>query len=194
MSNDTIDPAGKEASNHRDVAETPSFGAAFPAKRISTALVWDDLVLAAPVREQIVELENWLRHSRTLMEGWGMANRLRPGYRALFYGAPGTGKKLTAMLLGKATGRDTYRIDLAAVISKYIGETEKNLDALFDEAATNAIGSCSSTRPMRYSASGLQCKDTNDRYANQQISYLLQRIEDFPGLVILASQYPRQSR
>jgi SpoVK/Ycf46/Vps4 family AAA+-type ATPase len=155
---------------------------------VSTALEWDDLILHQSVRERIGELENWLRHGRTLMEDWGMAGRLRPGYRALFHGPPGTGKTLTATLLGKATGRDVYRVDLSTVVSKYIGETEKNLAALFDQARHRDwilfFDEADALFGKRTSV-----KDAHDRYANQEISYLLQRVEDFEGLVILATNF-----
>ena len=169
-------------------AEAPAFGAAFPARRISTVLDWDDLILAPAVRGQITELENWVRHGRTLMGEWGMAGRLRPGYRVLFHGPPGTGKTLTATLLGNSTGREVYRVDLSTVVSKYIGETEKNLAALFDRAGNRDwILFFDEADALFGKRTGV--KDAHDRYANQEVSYLLQRVEDFDGLVILASNF-----
>ncbi|MNZ34873.1 ATP-dependent zinc metalloprotease FtsH 1 [compost metagenome] len=169
-------------------AQAPAFGTRFPARRIATALDWDDLVLEAEVQQRIAELEHWVRHSRTLMHDWAMAGRLRPGYRVLFHGPPGTGKTLTATLLGKATGRDVYRVDLSTVVSKYIGETEKNLAALFDQARNRDwilfFDEADALFGKRTSV-----KDAHDRYANQEISYLLQRVEEFDGLVILASNF-----
>ncbi|MCY1295776.1 ATP-dependent zinc metalloprotease FtsH [compost metagenome] len=169
-------------------AQAPAFGAGFPARRIGTALGWDDLVLEAEVQQRIAELEHWVRHHRTLMHDWGMAGRLRPGYRVLFHGPPGTGKTLTATLLGKATSREVYRVDLSSVVSKYIGETEKNLAALFDQARNREwilfFDEADALFGKRTSV-----KDAHDRYANQEISYLLQRVEEFDGLVILASNF-----
>ena len=120
------------------------------------------------------------------MRDWNMAARLRPGHRALFHGPPGTGKTLTAALLGKTCGRDVYRVDLSLVVSKYIGETEKNLSRVFDRAqrqdwivffdeADALFGKRTETR------------DAHDRYANQEVAYLLQRLETFDGVVVLAS-------
>jgi len=103
----------------------PNFGANFPARHIETQLDWKDLVLHPGTRRQIEEIETWIRHGPTLMNEWAMASKLRPGYRALFYGAPGTGKTMTASVLGKATGREVYKVDLSLVVSKYIGETER---------------------------------------------------------------------
>ncbi|CDF83969.1 AAA superfamily ATPase [Pseudomonas knackmussii B13] len=169
-------------------AQAPAFGAGFPARRIGTALDWDDLILETEVQQRIAELEQWVRHHRTLMHDWGMAGRLRPGYRVLFHGPPGTGKTLTATLLGKATGREVYRVDLSSVVSKYIGETEKNLAALFDQARNREwilfFDEADALFGKRTSV-----KDAHDRYANQEISYLLQRVEEFDGLVILASNF-----
>jgi AAA+ superfamily predicted ATPase len=164
----------------------PDFGASFPARYIETQLTWDDLVLHPGTRKQIEELETWLQHGETLMNDWAMAPKLRPGYRSLFYGPPGTGKTMTACLLGKFTGRDVYKVDLALIVSKYIGETEKNLSKVFDQAqhkgwilffdeADALFGKRSET------------KDAHDRYANQEVSFLLQRIETFDGIAILAS-------
>ncbi len=101
----------------------------FPAEHIETEMEWDDLVLHPNTLRQIREIEKWITHNDTLMSEW-----LKPGYRALFYGPSGTGKTLTATLLGKYTDKDVFRIDLLRVISKYIGETEKNLSGLFAKA------------------------------------------------------------
>ncbi len=112
--------------------------------------------------------------------------RTRASYCCLFIGPPGTGKKLTASVIGNELGRDVYRIDLSMVISKYIGETEKNLSGIFDKAenknwilffdeADALFGKRTSVR------------DAHDKYVNQEISYLLQKIETHDGLVILAA-------
>jgi adenylate kinase family enzyme len=158
----------------------------FPAQRITTAYEWSDLVLDEAAAAEVADILTWQKHERALMDGWQLARRLKPGYRVLFYGPPGTGKTLTASLLGKMTGLPVYRIDLSKVVSKWIGETEKNLAALFDRAEQGGVilffdeaDSLFGRRTETHSA--------NDRAANQQIAYLLQRIEDFPGLVILAS-------
>ncbi|CAK0757041.1 ATPase family associated with various cellular activities (AAA) [Gammaproteobacteria bacterium] len=166
----------------------PAFGAHFPAHLIETRLEWGDLVLHPGTRRQIEEIETWIRHGNTLMEDWGMAAKLRPGFRSLFYGPPGTGKTMTACLLGKATGRPVYKVDLSLVVSKYIGETEKNLAKVFDQAehrgwilffdeADALFGKRSET------------KDAHDRYANQETAFLLQRLETFDGIAILASNF-----
>jgi len=164
----------------------PDFGANFPARHISTHLDWKDLVLHPGTRRQIEEIETWIRHGATLMNEWGMAEKIRPGYRALFYGAPGTGKTMTASILGKATGREVYKVDLSLVVSKYIGETEKNLAKIFDQAEhKNWILFFDEADALFGKRS--ETKDAHDRYANQEVSFLLQRIESFDGIAILAS-------
>ena len=167
-------------------ARKPNFSPEFPAKLLATKMGWSDLVLSRQVQSQLKEIETWILHQEMLMKEWGMEKILKPGYKSLFYGPPGTGKTTTAALLGKKTKRDVYRIDLSQMISKYIGETEKNLAKVFDRAenkewilffdeADALFGKRTSTN------------SSHDRFANQQVSFLLQRIEDFNGLVILAT-------
>lgn len=164
----------------------PHFSMSFPAKKISTDLSWDDLVINDELREQINELLDWVKYNDQLMQDWGMKNRLRKGYRTLFYGPPGTGKTFTAGLLGKYTGKDVYKIDLSMVVSKYIGETEKNLELLFARAEDKGwilfFDEADSLFGKRTNV-----RDAHDKYANQEVSYLLQRIEDYNGLIILAT-------
>lgn len=115
-----------------------------------------------------------------------MGKKIKPGYRALFYGTPGTGKTLTATPLGKHTGKDVFRIDLSRVVSKYIGETEKNLSRLFDKAENkNWILFFDEADALFGKRTDI--RDAHDKYANQEVAYLLQRIESYNGLVILAS-------
>jgi AAA+ superfamily predicted ATPase len=164
----------------------PQFSSEFPAKLLTTKMEWDDLVLPAHVKKQLKEIETWILHRETLMDDWGMNRFLNPGYKTLFHGPPGTGKTLTATLLGKKTGRDVYRIDLSQTVSKYIGETEKNLSSLFDKAENKEWILFFDEADALF-GNRTQAKDAHDRFANQQVSYLLQRIEDYDGLVILAS-------
>jgi AAA+ superfamily predicted ATPase len=167
-------------------AKKPDYSRDFPAQLLSTEMEWDDLVLARTTREQLREIEAWVRHEPVLMGEWGLERRLRPGYRCLFHGPPGTGKTLTATLLGRRVGRDVYRIALSAVVSKYIGETEKNLERIFTRAehlpCILFFDEADALFGKRTNVS-----DAHDRYANQEVAYLLQRIEEFPGIVILAS-------
>ena len=169
-----------------DVEYKPDYTTGFPAKRITTELNWEDMVLDYQVTTELEEINTWISSGKTIMEDWGLSRILKAGYRSLFYGPPGTGKTLAATLLGKKNNMDVYRIDLSMIVSKYIGETEKNLAKVFDLAenrnwilffdeADALFGKRTSTNT------------SNDRHANQEVAYLLQRIEDFPGMVILAT-------
>lgn len=164
----------------------PDYSMDFPAKRIVAALRWEDLVLGPEVMEELENLLGWLRHADTLMKDWRLDKNLKPGYRSLFYGPPGTGKTLAATLIGASLGLDVYRIDLSMVVSKYIGETEKNLANVFDQAQ-NKNWILFFDEADALFGKRTQTSNSNDRYANQEISYLLQRVEDFPGVVILAT-------
>ena len=164
----------------------PKLSSDFPAQLITTQLEWQDLVLQDKTLEEIKEIETWLKYNASLLKDWNMAGKIKPGYRVMFHGPPGTGKTLTACLLGKYTGRDVFRIDLSLVVSKYIGETEKNLSKLFNKASNKDwilfFDEADSIFGKRTNV-----RDAHDKYANQEVSYLLQRIESHAGLVILAT-------
>jgi AAA+ superfamily predicted ATPase len=168
------------------IKHKPDFSMNFPAKLITTKLNWDDLILAPQVMDEIDVLRTWMQHSNTIMKDWGMEKSIKPGYRCLFYGPPGTGKTLTASLLGAELGVDVYRIDLSMVVSKYIGETEKNLANVFDQAESKNWILFFDEADALF-GKRTQTSSSNDRHANQEISYLLQRVEDYPGVVILAT-------
>jgi hypothetical protein len=164
----------------------PSFGTDFPARRIHTERPWTDLVLPASTLEQLDEVKAWLTHGPTLLGEWGMRARLRPGFTSLFHGPPGTGKTLSACLLGRQCGCEVYRIDLSMVVSKYIGETEKNLARVFDLAESRRWILFFDEADALFGRR-TRVESSHDRYANQEVSFLLQRIEEFDGVVILAS-------
>ncbi len=166
----------------------PDFSRNFPARRISSAMDWDELVLNNDTMEQVQELIHWIDHGQTLLSDWGLGRILKPGYKCLFYGPSGTGKTLTASLIGRQVDKDVYRIDLSSVVSKYIGETEKNLEKIFDKAGhIDCILFFDEADALFGKRTNVS--DAHDRYANQEVSYLLQRIEEYPGLVILASNF-----
>jgi hypothetical protein len=164
----------------------PHYSPDFPAQRVTTPLAWSDLVLDHPVLDQLREMQTWLTHQDDILRDEHLRRHLKPGYRALFYGPPGTGKTLTACLLGQVTGHEVYRVDLSMLVSKYIGETEKNLARVFDTAERRRwmlfFDEADALFGKRTMASS-----SNDRHANQEIAYLLQRIEDFAGVIVLSS-------
>ena len=166
----------------------PRMSGNFPAQLIRTELEWTDLILNAETMNQLREVEIWIQHNDTLLYDWKMYRKLKPGFRALFYGPPGTGKTMAAGLLGKYTGHDVYRIDLSTMVSKYIGETEKNLANLFDKAENKKWILFFDEADALF-GKRTNVRDAHDRFANQEVSYLLQRVEEFPGLSILASNF-----
>ena len=168
------------------VRNKPDFSMHFPAKLITTNLQWEDLVLSEETLDDINQLLAWIEKSEVVLDDFGLRKNLKRGYRSLFYGPPGTGKTLTATLIGAKVGMDVYRVDLSQVISKYIGETEKNLSNIFDQAEHRNWILFFDEADSLFGAR-TQTSNSNDRAANQEISYLLQRVEDFPGIVILAS-------
>jgi hypothetical protein len=164
----------------------PALTSAFPAGRLTTQQDWSELVLADPIMDEVEEIRAWIEHRDTLLGEWQLARKIKPGFRSLFYGPPGTGKTFTAALLGKATGLDVYRVDLSLVVSKWVGETEKNLAGVFDRAQNNNWILFFDEADALF-GKRTQTSTAHDRYANQEVAYLLQRVEDFPGVVILAT-------
>ena len=164
----------------------PDYTIGFPAKRITTELDWEDMVLDYQVASELEEINTWISSGKIIMENWGLSRILKAGYRSLFYGPPGTGKTLAATLLGKKNNMDVYRIDLSMIVSKYIGETEKNLARIFD-LAENRNWILFFDEADALFGKRTSNNTSNDRHANQEVAYLLQRIEDFPGMVILAT-------
>lgn len=166
----------------------PTLSINFPAEHLQSELTWEDLVLPEQVWHQVQELQTWLKHKDMLLSELDLGRKIKPGYRALFYGPPGTGKTVTATLLAKNTGKEVFRIDLSIVVSKYIGETEKNLSMLFDKAENKDwILFFDEADAIFGKRTGV--RDAHDKYANQEVSYLLQRIESYNGLVILAINF-----
>lgn len=166
----------------------PKLSSQFPAENIQTKMEWEDLVLPATTLSQIAELKHWVNYGDKLLYDWDMHKQIKPGYRALFYGPPGTGKTLTATLLGKYTGKEVFRIDLSMIVSKYIGETEKNLANLFDKAQDKNWILFFDEADALF-GKRTEVKNAHDKYANQEVAYLLQRVEQYPGLVILSSNF-----
>src|SRR5688572_9939442 len=100
----------------------------FPAKRVIGERKWSSLIMNDELRKQIEEIISWLKSNKKLLKKKKRGDKVKRGYRALFYGPPGTGKTLTAALLGKEIDAEVYKVDLSLIVSKYIGETEKNIE------------------------------------------------------------------
>jgi vesicle-fusing ATPase len=158
------------------------------AERIDPAAIWDDLVLPAGHLDLLREIVRHVRHRTQVYERWGFGERTTRGLgvTALFAGESGTGKTLAAEVLAGELALDLYRIDLAATVSKYIGETEKNLRRLFDAAEASGAVLLFDEADALFGKRG-EVKDGHDRYANLEVAYLLQRMESYSGLAILTT-------
>jgi hypothetical protein len=158
------------------------------AQRIEPLYGWDDLVLPAETLRQLREIEDAVKHRHTVLESWGFKQRLSlgRGLKSLFTGASGTGKTMAAEVLAHELGLDLYKIDLASLVSKYIGETEKNLDRVF-RAAHNSNAILFFDEADALFGKRSEVRDAHDRYANIEVAYLLQKTEEYEGFVILAT-------
>ena len=158
------------------------------ARKIRTEFDWNDLVLPEDSLELLKEILNTVKARPLVLDDWGVGRKLAPnrGVTVLFAGPPGTGKTMSAGILAWELGLDLYKIDLSTVVSKYIGETEKNLERIFIEAETsNSILFFDEADALFGKRS--EVKDAHDRYANIEISFLLQRMEAYNGVTILAT-------
>ncbi len=166
----------------------PEIRAGGVAARISSRRRWSDLVIAPGVRAELELIVTWGRRRSALFErdGIGAHARASRGLTCLFHGPPGTGKTLAAQVIANELGLDLYRVDLSQVVDKYIGETEKHLDLVFREAEAAGVVLLFDEADALF-AQRTTVKSSHDRYANLETGYLLQRIEDHDGIVILAS-------
>ncbi|HEY0735310.1 MAG TPA: AAA family ATPase [Herpetosiphonaceae bacterium] len=158
------------------------------AHKIKTTYNWDDIVLPPDQLSQLKEICSQVRHRHTVLERWGFDRHLAmgKGVNTLFAGSSGTGKTMSADIIASDLGLELYKIDLSTVVSKYIGETEKNLDRIFTAAReANAILFFDEADALFGKRS--EVKDAHDRYANIEVGYLLQKMEEYDGVVILAT-------
>jgi len=158
------------------------------ARKIKPNYEWDDLILPKKKKEQLKDIENHIKNKDIVYHDWGFNDKLSlgKGLNILFSGPSGTGKTMAAEVLARELNLDLYKIDLSMVVSKYIGETEKNLNEIFKEAEeSNAILFFDEADALFGKRS--EVRDSHDRYANIEISYLLQKMEEHYGVVILAT-------
>ncbi len=158
------------------------------ARKIEPHYTWDDIVLPRDQIEQLRELCAYVKNYQLVYGSWGFGQKLSlgKGLNALFAGPPGTGKTMAAEIMADELGLDVYKVDLSVVVSKYVGETEKNLDRIFSEGkVSNAILFFDEADALFGKRS--EVRDAHDRYANIEIAYLLQKMEEYDGVVILAT-------
>ncbi|MEM5317146.1 ATP-binding protein [Paraburkholderia sp. JHI869] len=162
------------------------------ADRIDSPVNWGNLVLPAEQAGQLHDLAQHAAARAVVGDAWGFTRRGGRGHgiAALFSGPPGTGKTLAARIVARVLGHDLYRVDLSRVVSKYVGETEKNLARVFDAADAGGAVLLFDEADALFGKRS-EVKDSHDRYANLEIAYLLQRVEAFNGLAILTSNLDR---
>ncbi len=186
------DPTGDAAALQHIAREQAGRGAALPAltQRIEPHAGWAALVLPAAQQQQLRQIVAHARHRLTVHHGWGFADQGTRGLglSTLFWGDSGTGKTLAAEVMAHELGLALVRVDLSAVVSKYIGETEKNLRRVFD-AAEQAGALLLFDEADALFGKRTEVKDSHDRYANIEVSYLLQRMEAYSGLAVLTSNH-----
>ncbi|NOY64092.1 MAG: ATP-binding protein, partial [Nitrospirae bacterium] len=155
---------------------------------IDSPFHWDDLILPPDRKRQLREICDFVSHKHRVYYHWGFERKLSSGrgLNILFSGPSGTGKTMAAGIIAEEIGADLYRIDLSLVVSKYVGETEKNLDRIFDFAARGNIILFFDEADALF-GKRTEIKDSHDRYANIEINYLLQKMEEHEGIVILAT-------
>ena len=158
------------------------------AQRVTRLADWDQVSLPDDMLDSLRELIGRARHARTVFDDWGYDDRIATsrGLTALFYGPPGTGKTMVAGLVARELGLELYRVDLANVVSKWLGETEKHLGELFDAAEDGKIMLLFDEADSLF-AKRSEVKSSNDRYANLEVNYLLQRLDAFEGVAILTT-------
>ena len=158
------------------------------AERIESKLTWDDLILPPLQKQTLEQISAHVRQKARVYENWGFAakNRRGLGITALFSGPSGTGKTLAAGVIANELNLDLYKIELSSIVSKYIGETEKSLQRIFDAAESGGVILLFDEADSIFGKRS-EVKDSKDRYANLEVSYLLQRMESYSGLAILTT-------
>jgi hypothetical protein len=160
------------------------------ATRVSRRATWADVVLPEDVVDSLLELTARVRHRKTVFEQWGFDRSITSarGITALFSGSPGTGKTMVAGAIARDLGLELYRVDVSRISSKWLGETEKNLGALFDAAEDGQVMLLFDEADSLF-AKRTEVKSSVDRYANMEVNYLLQRLDSFEGIAILTTNF-----
>lgn len=185
---------GREAISSEDIRQAVKQQSCGQMGRLATSVkavyTWEDLIIGSEQKHMLKIICDQLKYRDVVGEEWGFyrKNPYGRGICALFYGSPGTGKTMAAQVMANELGLELYRVDMAQMASKYIGETEKNISALFKKAEhINALLFFDEADSLFAKRS--EIKDSNDRNSNAETSYLLQRLEDYEGISILATNY-----
>jgi len=160
------------------------------AQRMRPSRTWDDIVLSPARLEQLRSIVDRYRYASVVYDQWGFVPQPSRGLVSLFSGPSGTGKTLAAEIIAGDLGLDVFKLDLSSVVSKYIGETEKNLEQIFEAAGGSNVVLFFDEADSLFGKRS-EVKDARDRYANIEVSYLLQRLERYDGVVVLATNFEK---
>lgn len=162
------------------------------AEPFTTSLEWEDVLLPEDVMDSLNEIISQAKYREVVYDNWGFRQKMSygRGLACLFCGPPGTGKTMIAGLIGKSLGREVYKVDLSRIVSKWVGETEKNLGRVFDEAERAQVILLFDEADSLFSTR-TEVKGSNDRFANMEINYLLQRMEQYDGMSLLTTNFEK---
>jgi hypothetical protein len=192
LSGDAADPTTRDVTDEIEegVRQFLEVRLGTVASRVTRLATWSSVVLPPDVIDTVREFIGRIKHRRTVYERWGFERTMSTsrGLTALFQGGPGTGKTMVAGIIARELGLDLYRVDLSRIMSKWIGETEKNLAAVFD-AAEDGQAIILFDEADSLFAKRTEIKSSVDRYANLEVNYLLQRLDTFDGIAILTTNF-----
>lgn len=165
----------------------PSYSSKFPLKPLSTELDWSDLGLNPKLQKELEGILNWIKHEEVLMDDWKLSQHIKTGYKSLFHGPSGTGKKLAAALIGKSTNREIYEVESSLLLARHFRRNNDHIDSFFGTAERNdwilLFDEADSLFGKR-----TNIRESNSRYANQEVSYLRQKIEEYGGIILLSTE------
>lgn len=165
----------------------PSYSSKFPLKPLSTELDWSDLGLNPKLQKELEGILSWIKHEEVLMDDWKLSQHIKAGYKSLFHGPSGTGKNLAAALIGKSTQREIYEVETSLLLARHFRRNNDHIDSFFRTAERNDwilfFDEADSLFGKRTNV-----RESNARYANQEVSYLRQKIEEYSGIILLSTE------
>ena len=169
----------------------PAYSSKFPLKPLTSDLDWSDLGLNPKLQKELEGILNWIKHEEVLMNDWKLSQHIEAGYKSLFHGPSGTGKNLAAALIGKSTNREIYEVERSLLLARHFRRNNEHIDSFFRTAERNDwilfFDEADSLFGKRTNV-----RESNGRYANQEVSYLRQKVEEFSGIILLATESQKE--
>ena len=170
---------------------SPSYSSKFPLKPLTSNLDWSDLGLNPKLQKELQAIHTWIENEEKLMHEWELSQHLKARYKGLFHGPSGTGKKLAAALIGKSTQREIYEVETSLLLARHFRRNNEHIDSFFRTAERNDwilfFDEADSLFGKRTNV-----RESNGRYANQEVSYLRQKVEKFSGIILLATESQKE--